>query len=946
MMIRSYIRLGNLGRLLFSLVAGWLVLMAISSQAQMTLNVTNFGARGDAVQFYVNTVGNSVVVTTTNQLSSADIGKAIEVFGVGTQTSGIDSYGNNTNGNQDLVATITNVVNGTNIYISQVCQATLKNTFATYGHNNQTNFANAIAAASGTNTVINIPAGKYLFLCTYDPTDYANVAIELRRGGIHLIGAGTNSTTLLSQGAWTLQRGAVWRGFLFSIVPPVINDYPVSFENLTLDGGVQQGNNNYYGFPANQIDGRGWDITHDAIEIQAIPGPTFTHQLWTNLVITHWRGEMVKSNDGSTNGNLSIFNCTFADGNATAINIYPSLNISNCVFANLFQIGEYYQKYSTNISYFQNNFVTNITGNGFALNGGKGNNPPFVIQGNTFCFPGNGYNGIETTPADNVSIISNKFVFQQNGGNAIVLGCAGYQGTFDNSNIVIAANNFVEPSAVVEIVGGISSTDVARVEDVQVYGNSLTMTNGGGAHCLMTYGWTTNVHFFNNDFFSNVTNGSVGFSSGSYGGQYGLIGTNNLYYSPIYDLTGQTNYISYANGSRFKVIYAFNAATVYALTDTNASQIPPGAQILIQNDNSSSNSIPVYLNSALTSGPIIVPYGQMMVASWTNGVWANNAPPVIQVTPGSMSYGTLLSGTSVTNSFMVQNVRGGILSGTASVGAPFSILSGGSYNLGSNQSQTVTMVFSPSGAGNYSQNVTFTGGGGTNAVVSGSATNAPISPAIRVTPATIVYGTLLSGTSKTNSFTVQNVGGGTLSGTASVGAPFKILSGGSYSLGSNQSQTVTMVFNPVMAGNYSQNVSLSGGGGTNTIVSGNATNVPPVLPTVSAIGANVPDADTNKAGFQVYVGTTVQLSASASAPNGDALTWQWSYSLNGGTQTVYQSGSGTAPTASFTYTDGTAGNTYVWNLQVTDNQTQLSAQSQLTLSVTLKPPMGFRVLSN
>jgi hypothetical protein len=88
----------------------------------------------------------------------------------------------------------------------------------------------------------------------------------------------------------------------------------------------------------------------------------------------------------------------------------------------------------------------------------------------------------------------------------------------------------------------------------------------------MTYGWTTNVHFFNNDFFSNVTNGSVGFSSGSYGGQYGLIGTNNLYYSPIYDLTGQTNYISYANGSRFKVIYAFNAATVYALTDTNASQ--------------------------------------------------------------------------------------------------------------------------------------------------------------------------------------------------------------------------------------------------------------------------------------------------------------------------------------------------------------------------------------
>jgi hypothetical protein len=216
----------------------------------------------------------------------------------------------------------------------------------------------------------------------------------------------------------------------FAIVPPVTNDYPVSLENLTLDGGAQQGNTSIHGTIANTTDGSGWDQTHDAVVIRGGSGNVFTHQTWTNVVFTHWRGEIVKSNDGSTNGNLSVYNCVFSDGNATAINIYPSLNISNCVFANLFQIGEYYQKYSTNISYFQNNFVTNITGNGFAINGGKGNNPPFVIQGNTFCFPGNGYNGIETTPADNVSIISNKFVFQQNGGNAIVPWLCGLSGDF------------------------------------------------------------------------------------------------------------------------------------------------------------------------------------------------------------------------------------------------------------------------------------------------------------------------------------------------------------------------------------------------------------------------------------------------------------------------------------------------------------------------------------
>jgi hypothetical protein len=54
-----------------------------STDTTRALSVTDYGAVGDAVQFYVNTVSNSAVVTTTNQLSSADIGKSIEVFGVG-----------------------------------------------------------------------------------------------------------------------------------------------------------------------------------------------------------------------------------------------------------------------------------------------------------------------------------------------------------------------------------------------------------------------------------------------------------------------------------------------------------------------------------------------------------------------------------------------------------------------------------------------------------------------------------------------------------------------------------------------------------------------------------------------------------------------------------------------------------------------------------------------
>jgi hypothetical protein len=108
---------------------------------------------------------------------------------------------------------------------------------------------------------------------------------------------------------------------------------------------------------------------------------------------------------------------------------------------------------------------------------------------------------------------------------------------------------------------------------------------------------------------------------------------------------------------------------------------------------------------------------------------------VILVTPGNTSYGTVLAGTSVTNGFTVKNVGVGTLSGTASVGVPFSIASGGNYNLGAGQTQAVMVVFSPVVASNYSQTVTLTGGGGTNAIVSGSVVTALAKVQFQITPA-------------------------------------------------------------------------------------------------------------------------------------------------------------------------------------------------------------------
>lgn len=95
--------------------------------------------------------------------------------------------------------------------------------------------------------------------------------------------------------------------------------------------------------------------------------------------------------------------------------------------------------------------------------------------------------------------------------------------------------------------------------------------------------------------------------------------------------------------------------------------------------------------------------------------------PVIQVTPSSLNLGSIQSGTTTDGVFTVRNTGGGTLSGGASVSTPFSIIGTATYSLGSNQTQAITIRFSPSGAGSYSNRVTFTGGAGTSNLVSGSA---------------------------------------------------------------------------------------------------------------------------------------------------------------------------------------------------------------------------------
>ncbi|MGH7346009.1 MAG: S8 family serine peptidase, partial [Candidatus Rokuibacteriota bacterium] len=90
----------------------------------------------------------------------------------------------------------------------------------------------------------------------------------------------------------------------------------------------------------------------------------------------------------------------------------------------------------------------------------------------------------------------------------------------------------------------------------------------------------------------------------------------------------------------------------------------------------------------------------------------NQEPPALSVTPGSHDFGTVNAGSSAERSFVVQNTGGGILSGSASTTAPFSIVSGASFNRGPNATRTVVVRFSPTTPGVFAANVTFTSNGG------------------------------------------------------------------------------------------------------------------------------------------------------------------------------------------------------------------------------------------
>ena len=146
-------------------------------------------------------------------------------------------------------------------------------------------------------------------------------------------------------------------------------------------------------------------------------------------------------------------------------------------------------------------------------------------------------------------------------------------------------------------------------------------------------------------------------------------------------------------------------------------------------------------------------------------------------------------------------------------------------------------------------------------------------PDFSVTPTgTTSFGSVAINSTADRTFTVQNTGTTTLSGAASIGAPYSILSGGSFSLAAGASQTVTVRFRPTTSGTFASNVNVTAGGDTiSRSVTGSGTSAATVTLSLAKAGSGSGTVTSAPAGINcgaacalsVTSGTSVTLTASA-----------------------------------------------------------------------------------
>src|SRR5258705_225714 len=108
-------------------------------------------------------------------------------------------------------------------------------------------------------------------------------------------------------------------------------------------------------------------------------------------------------------------------------------------------------------------------------------------------------------------------------------------------------------------------------------------------------------------------------------------------------------------------------------------------------------------------------------------VTVTNLPPRLVVSPTNIDFGPVIVGQSRTQQFQVFNAGQLVLTGSVAVASPFGIAGASSFSVPGGQSSQVTVTFSPTAEGSFSNDLLFTSNGGNSTNrVTGSGAFVPV----------------------------------------------------------------------------------------------------------------------------------------------------------------------------------------------------------------------------
>ncbi|MEM4284523.1 MAG: choice-of-anchor D domain-containing protein [Candidatus Caldarchaeum sp.] len=223
-------------------------------------------------------------------------------------------------------------------------------------------------------------------------------------------------------------------------------------------------------------------------------------------------------------------------------------------------------------------------------------------------------------------------------------------------------------------------------------------------------------------------------------------------------------------------------------------------------------------------------YGpQICTSQWGYDYHCTSRYPMLMVSTSSLTLPQTFINQQVQASFVVWNSGGGTLTGTVSVPAPFSIVSGSSFSLLPGQPQEVVVRFSSTTPGSFSRSLSISSNGG-----SATVTATAVAHKVSFSPAQLDFGSGLLvlreqcndmgvcglrtekvGLPIEKTLTIKNEGTVAVTLTLSTSAPYKIVSV-LPTLSPGQSGQVTVRFDPSESGSFtgSVQVGISGGQGS------------------------------------------------------------------------------------------------------------------------------------